>query len=121
MKLTETVESTCHYADKLTHQRASIDRQEVMLTHLCQRFMPDQGKSRGGGMDFEPQYNPYIENNAILSVGSLQLKNSLGFQKRCPPEVKMVKGSKKGTKMEGERRKQKPAMYGKLPYRSRWR
>ncbi|KAI5652964.1 hypothetical protein M9H77_30151 [Catharanthus roseus] len=40
---------------ELAYQRASIDRQEVMVARLCQRFMPDQGSSRGGGTDFGPQ------------------------------------------------------------------
>ncbi|KAI5650147.1 hypothetical protein M9H77_36152 [Catharanthus roseus] len=34
--------------------KASIDHQEVMLARLCQRFMPDQSNSGGGGMDFGP-------------------------------------------------------------------
>ncbi|KAI5657922.1 hypothetical protein M9H77_26715 [Catharanthus roseus] len=59
---------------ELAHQkRASIDRQEVMLAHLWQRFMPDQGSSRRGGTDFGPQYglNAHIEDNVIVSVESL--------------------------------------------------
>ncbi|KAI5676241.1 hypothetical protein M9H77_07191 [Catharanthus roseus] len=52
MQLTETVESTSRYADELANQRASIDRQEVMLARLYQRFMPNQGSSGGGGTDF---------------------------------------------------------------------
>ncbi|KAI5681095.1 hypothetical protein M9H77_02322 [Catharanthus roseus] len=55
MQLTEIVESTHCYADELVHQRASIDYQEVMLARLCQRFIPDQGSSRGGESDFGPQ------------------------------------------------------------------
>ncbi|KAI5676129.1 hypothetical protein M9H77_07079 [Catharanthus roseus] len=55
MWLTEIVESTHRYADESAHQRASTDRQEVMLAQVCQRFMPDQGNSGGGGTDFGPQ------------------------------------------------------------------
>ncbi|KAI5680963.1 hypothetical protein M9H77_02190 [Catharanthus roseus] len=42
-QLAEIVESTCRYADVLAHQRASMNRQEVMLAHVCSGFMPDQG------------------------------------------------------------------------------
>ncbi|KAI5653210.1 hypothetical protein M9H77_30397 [Catharanthus roseus] len=45
-QLVEIVESTRRYADKLAHQRASIDRQEVTLARLCSRFLPDQSSSR---------------------------------------------------------------------------
>ncbi|KAI5662012.1 hypothetical protein M9H77_21335 [Catharanthus roseus] len=51
-QLAEIVESTRRYADELAHHRASIDRQKMMLTRLCNRFLPDQGRSRGGGVDF---------------------------------------------------------------------
>ncbi|KAI5682032.1 hypothetical protein M9H77_03260 [Catharanthus roseus] len=55
MQLTEIVQFTRRYADELAHRRASIDHQKVMLAYLCQRFMPDQGSIRGGGMDFGPR------------------------------------------------------------------
>ncbi|KAI5681466.1 hypothetical protein M9H77_02694 [Catharanthus roseus] len=35
-----------------THQRASIDRQEVMLAHLSKKFIPGEGNSGGGRADF---------------------------------------------------------------------
>ncbi|KAI5681059.1 hypothetical protein M9H77_02286 [Catharanthus roseus] len=54
IQLTKLVESTCRYADELAYQRASIDRQEVILARLCKRFRPDQGNSRGGDIDFGP-------------------------------------------------------------------
>ncbi|KAI5668427.1 hypothetical protein M9H77_18280 [Catharanthus roseus] len=54
MQLMEIVESTHRYANELADQRASIDRQKVMLARLCQRFMPDQGSSGVGSMDFGP-------------------------------------------------------------------
>ncbi|KAI5652517.1 hypothetical protein M9H77_29704 [Catharanthus roseus] len=46
MQLTEIVESTRHYAGELADQKASIDRQEVMLARLCKEFMPDQGQCK---------------------------------------------------------------------------
>ncbi|KAI5658372.1 hypothetical protein M9H77_27165 [Catharanthus roseus] len=51
MQLTEIVESTCCYANELAHQRASIDRQKIIVARLCQRFMLDQGSKR---TDFGP-------------------------------------------------------------------
>ncbi|KAI5653402.1 hypothetical protein M9H77_30589 [Catharanthus roseus] len=40
--------------EELAYRRASIDRQEVMLARLRQRFMPDQGSSGGGSTDLSP-------------------------------------------------------------------
>ncbi|KAI5652431.1 hypothetical protein M9H77_29618 [Catharanthus roseus] len=37
----------------LAYQRVSIDRQEVILARLCQRFIHDQGSSGEGGTDFD--------------------------------------------------------------------
>ncbi|KAI5681899.1 hypothetical protein M9H77_03127 [Catharanthus roseus] len=54
-QLAEIVELTRCYADEFTHQRASIDHQEVMLACMCSRFMPDQDNSRDSGTDFGPQ------------------------------------------------------------------
>ncbi|KAI5653174.1 hypothetical protein M9H77_30361 [Catharanthus roseus] len=50
--LAKIMESTRRYADELAHQRASINRQEVILARLFSRFLPDQGNSRGGGAKF---------------------------------------------------------------------
>ncbi|KAI5671476.1 hypothetical protein M9H77_11840 [Catharanthus roseus] len=60
MQLMEIVESTRHYIDELAHQRASIDRQEVLLARLCQRGILDQGNSGGGDTDFDPQYVVFL-------------------------------------------------------------
>ncbi|KAI5654541.1 hypothetical protein M9H77_31728 [Catharanthus roseus] len=46
MQLTEIIESTCHYVNELRHQRTAIDREGVILAHLCNKFMPDQGICR---------------------------------------------------------------------------
>ncbi|KAI5676224.1 hypothetical protein M9H77_07174 [Catharanthus roseus] len=46
------------------------DRQEVMLAHMCSRFMPDQGSSGGGGGTL---YGPHIEDNLVLSVGDIRI------------------------------------------------
>ncbi|KAI5669009.1 hypothetical protein M9H77_18862 [Catharanthus roseus] len=40
---------------ELAHQRASIDRQEVMLSHLCKRFMCDHDSIGRGSIDFGSQ------------------------------------------------------------------
>ncbi|KAI5653209.1 hypothetical protein M9H77_30396 [Catharanthus roseus] len=52
VQFVEIVESTRHHADELAQ---SIDFQEVMLAQLCNRIMPDQGSSGGGGTNFSPQ------------------------------------------------------------------
>ncbi|KAI5663741.1 hypothetical protein M9H77_23064 [Catharanthus roseus] len=52
MRIVRTIKSSGRYADELAHQRASIDRQEVMLARLCSKFMPHQDSSGGDGADF---------------------------------------------------------------------
>lgn len=51
-QLGKIVESPHRYLDELLHLRASIDRQEVMLARLYEKFMPDEGNSGGGGANF---------------------------------------------------------------------
>ncbi|KAI5681693.1 hypothetical protein M9H77_02921 [Catharanthus roseus] len=78
-QLAEIVESTRRYADKLTHQRASTDRQEVMLAKLYSRFLPYQGWlldifNRFILAEFLPirVYNCNFEKQRVLVYGGLR-------------------------------------------------